>query len=145
MIYSHGPKPKRFPIVKLRSPNALSFSLRIAGCHGWLSVGFDLWFLWHETFLNSSSFLPLVVKHLFYSRVFRCGEYEYIPYAKKCQGYFSFFWIFFDFFYAALREPAGGCAAGAGSGGFGMTVSFGSGWPVRLRSVAHLGCCLHGA
>ena len=78
-----------------------------------LSAVFDLWFLWHETFLNSSSFLPLVVKHLFEYRAFRCGEYEYIPYAKKCQGYFSFFLDFFDFFYAALREPAGGCAAGS--------------------------------
>ena len=72
-----------------------------------------MWFLWHETFLNSSSFLPLVVKHLFEYRAFRCGEYEYIPYAKKCQGYFSFFLDFFDFFFAALREPARGCAAGA--------------------------------
>ena len=81
-----------------------------------LSAVFDLWFLWHETFLNSSSFLPLVVKHLFEYRAFRCGEYEYIPYAKKCQGYFSFFLDFFDFFCAALREPAGSCAAGSGTG-----------------------------
>ena len=88
-------------------------SLRIAGCRGTdcprsLICGF----LWHETFLNSSSFLPLVVKHLFEYRAFRCGEYEYIPYAKKCQGYFSFFLDFFDFFFCAALRLAQGPGAG---------------------------------
>ena len=95
-----------------------------------LSAVFDLWFLWHKTFLNSSSFLPLVVKHLFEYRAFRCGEYEYIPYAKKCQGYFSFFLDFFDFFFArpfgspleaALRVQGPEFCVSEGSFCFGMT------------------------
>gem|GEM_PF-5060078 len=35
-----GRSPKDLPLIKFRSPNALSFSLRIAGCRGWSSADF---------------------------------------------------------------------------------------------------------
>ena len=40
MIYSHGPKPKRFFIVKCAPLMLFHSSLRIAGCRGWSSAVF---------------------------------------------------------------------------------------------------------